>query len=217
MTKQKPDRGEILNRQLNSESIGSEAGQIANAQAHTQWFLEWADERVHHIYAEEIKEGDIRGKQLDALIILEAIKGTERERQSLTQTQLYLMYRGFTEAMFHHAGFASFEEWLDSRGIDLNDGKFNQLKSMATLIIPWCEANGVYVNGNRVTVDWFAREVEGKCLTSRTRHAVSTLRDIIDAPWPISRKKDEIATMLSWVENPQITNQVLKRIWAWVD
>ena len=121
--------------------------QIANAQSHTQWFLEWADERVHHIYAEEIKEGDIQGKQLDALIILEAIKGTERERQSLTQTQLYLMYRGFSEALFHHAGFSTFEEWLDSRGIDLNDGKFNQLKSMATLIIPWCEANGVYVNG----------------------------------------------------------------------
>ena len=64
--------------------------------------------------------------------------------------------------------------------------------------------------GSRVTVDWFAREVEGKCLTSRTRHAVSTLRDIIDAPWSVSRKRDEITTILSWIENPQITNQVLK-------
>ena len=69
MTKQKPDRGEILNRQINGEAIDSDANQIANAQSHTQWFLEWADERVHHLYAEEIKEGDIKGKQLDALII----------------------------------------------------------------------------------------------------------------------------------------------------
>jgi hypothetical protein len=199
----KDPRKELLNSELNN--VVSD-----NARKYFDWYIEWATERVAHLYSEEIREGEITGLALDALIHLEALAGTEQERQSLTQTQLMLIYESYTQALFHHAGFASIDEWLDSRGINIADRKLKDLKTLATVVIPWCDAYGVVIDGEKVGVYWFARQVEGKNLANRARYALDLMLEVINQNWPVANRRDELQTILGWVADPRITNTVLK-------
>src|SRR3990172_3881609 len=177
-------------------------------------FLAWSRHRVRHVYKEEILVGEFSPQQLQGLVYLEALNGLRVKQDLLTNVQLKLLYEANKKALFSHFGFATLNEWLDSRiGEEKQSGAFVQLKVLASRIIPWCEANEIAVNGQAANVDFFTSKIEGKNMTTRARRAVAPLLQVIEnSPnMTLEKRQETVAEILGYVANPLITQKFLDK------
>src|SRR3990172_3112752 len=177
-------------------------------------FLAWSRHRVRHVYKEEILAGEFSPQQLQGLVYLEALNGLRVKQDLLTNIQLKSLYEANKKALFSYFGFATLNEWLDSRmGEEKQSGAFVQLKVLASRIIPWCEMNGIQINGQAADVNFFTSKIEGKNMTTRARRAVAPLLQVIENSPNMTpeKRKETIAEILGYVANPLITQEFLDK------
>lgn len=158
-------------------------------------------QRVEHDYLEEIKDGDLAGQKLQAVIYLNHLKSLEIDTQLKSIVRLTLLYHAQSVGLFYTMGFDDIESWLDSFGINARTGHLSQLLAIAREIVPWTIANKLKVNGRAINLNWFKRIVNGKCLAARACLLVSLFRRTVKSG-PLESQKQIITQALVALENP---------------
>jgi len=175
------------------------------------WLIQGSD-KVSTIYATEIQKHEFSQQQIESLISLQALELTEQAHGRLTNTQLALMYFAFKEGHHVALGFEDFGEYLSSQlGEWSSNGRLSDLKALATQIIPWCEAFNLTVDGQKVDIWWFARDLDrGKrSIAVRARPSIPTLNKIILSSMPVKERLEEVGALLSVIQNPDVTGKAI--------
>jgi len=204
-----PDNVSVPNNLLSAlDNVrqSDEAVIAAQKQYEDEW-LAAVKNRVTHIYEEDDE------RKLQGLIALESIRSARIARQSMATIEVVTLYYAYKNVLFHQMGFSTLEEWLDSAGL-LGGGRENQLRAIATIIIPWCERNRVVVNGRPVNIDWIRRYIgprRNKSVASRLRHGVSQIKKFIKSDAPLDKKIEAVTQVMTWVDDPTIGNEKLRK------
>jgi hypothetical protein len=185
---------------LISKSIGGNitAGDIL---PYENYLFEQTIKRVEHDYVEEIREGELTGLKLTAVLYLNNLKMLEIDSQLKSIIRLTCLYQANQQQLFLHAGFDTIEEWLDSFGLNGKSGTLSQLLAVAREIIPWTTTHNLIIGQAPVDLDWFKRIVNGKCIAARACLLVSLFRRTIK-DGPLKLQKEIITNALAALEDP---------------
>jgi hypothetical protein len=85
------------------------------------------------------------------------------------------------EALYHHAGYASAEEWFMSESSLKRGGMRYELRWIASTLIPWCKSKNIF-RSTETADNWFftPKNKGGESRMRRMRDALPELRRVIE-------------------------------------
>lgn len=184
----------------------SEQYKITKAAA--EYWLRVAHEAMLFELSEEINSGQrqVGSNWWRAQVHRRALELIDADDELRPAYQTRLHQEIEDNALFHYAGYNSAEEWFASEASLKKGGMHYELKWIASVLIPWCKANGVF-KSDEIADNWFftVKNSNGESRIRRLRDALPELRRVIVEDLPQGYKLDEQQRRL-------ITANILKEV-----